>query len=89
MDNILIDALIFNGRKFQIYGDLFFLLRPRFQVSFIAGFASAAQIELNPAMISVHESEEWTYKDLEPMWTSHYFTRMLKVRKAAIALMYE
>ena len=43
----------------------------------------------NKSMSAVREAVEWTYKDVNQMWTSQDFRRGLKVRKGPIALLYK
>lgn len=43
----------------------------------------------NRYMSSVRESLECSYKDLKKRWTENDYRRMLKVRKAPVALIYK
>lgn len=42
----------------------------------------------NTATSSVRESEEWSHKDLEQLWTRNDFSRGLKVSKDSVSLLY-
>lgn len=89
LDDILENSLLIDGQQFYIYGDQAYMIRPWLQVAFSRAWASEQQIQFNTAMSSVRETVEWSYKDLKQMWSSQDYTRMLKVRKAPVALMYK
>ena len=64
-------------------------MRPWAQIAFNRNGATVAELLLNTAMSRCREAVEWSYKYVKQQFTTVDFSRMLKVLKATIALLYK
>lgn len=85
----LSDILQVNGDQFYVYADSAYMLRPYMIVPYCAMGASVEQMAFNAAMSSVRVAVEWNYKDLKQVWATNDYARLLKVRKAPVAILYK
>ena len=85
----LVENLSLQDRQYCLYGDAAYVLRPWLQVAFRTHGSPANQLLYNEMMSSVREAVECTYKDLQKMWASQDFKRMLKVRQSPLAMLYK
>lgn len=89
LDEAMLQSLLVDDTQYYVYGDPAFVMRPWLQVGFPCNVGGVVEEQFNSAMSSAREAVEWSYKDLKQNFTANDFPRMLKVRKAPIALMYK
>lgn len=89
LDETLEQHAVIEGDQFYVYADAAFIMRPWLQISFNIAVATVEQIAFNTARSAAREAVEWGFKDVKQQFTSNDFSRMLKVRKSPIPLMYK
>lgn len=87
IDSILEHGLLIQGRRFCVYADAAYTLRPWMQVAYPRAFATPSQQAYNTAMNASRTAVEWSYKDTRQSWTAIDFQRKMKIREAPIALL--
>lgn len=87
-EKILEDETIINGKKFYIYFDAAYFIRPYMQVPFVFWTANEIQRAFRTTMSKVRIAVEWNYKDMTQMWTGNDYAGRLNIRESPIALLY-
>lgn len=89
LDDALQELCGIKGQQFYVYGNSAFIMRTWMQIAFNRSVATIAKNLFNNAMSSAREAVEWGYKDVKQKFTTLDISRILKVSKASIALMYK
>ena len=88
LPEVLPTALQIDGSQHYIFGDAAYMTRPWLRTAWVGPILSAEQLTYNRKMNALRTSVEWSYKDINQMWSSQNFSRLFKVLKSHVALLY-